>query len=83
MTKQIIEYFKKVDILTYNIMKKGLLFTFIVSAISGFALFTYSMNPVSLNLYYTGLTLFRSSCTIGVEFIICGLAIDTIKKQLI
>ena len=83
MIKKIIDYLKEVDSTTYKIMKKGLNFCLVLSLISALVLFTYITINSSLNVYYIGLSLFKLSCTLGVEFIVCGLVMDTVKKQLI
>ena len=83
MVNKIIGYFKDLDKLTYKIMKYGLEFSFILSIISAFILLTYSSTPLPISLYYIGLSLFKLSCSFSVEFIICGLVMDSIKKQLV
>lgn len=83
MIKKIIDYLKKLDIETYKIIKTGLIFCFSISLLSSFIMITYIIDSSSLNTYYIGLALFKLSCYLGVEFIVCGLVMDTIKKQLI
>ncbi len=83
MINKTIDYFKNLDKLTYKIIKKGLVFCLMLSLISAFILFTYSSSFLSPSVYYIGLSLFKSSCMFSVEFIICGLVMDTVKKQLI
>ena len=83
MINKTIDYFKNLDKLTYKIIKKGLVFCLILSLISAFILFTYSSSFLSPSVYYIGLSLFKSSCMFSVEFIVCGLVMDTVKKQLI
>ena len=83
MINKFIEYLKNVDKLTYKIMKKGLKFCFGLLVLSSFALIIYGLFAFSLDLYYIGLSLFKLGCTLGVEFIVCGLVMDTVKKQLI
>ena len=78
MINQILNRIKKIDELTYKIMKKGLIFSLMLCLLSAFILFIYSSIFVFPNVYYIGLSLFKLSCFLGVEFIVCGLVIDTI-----
>ena len=83
MINAIIKYFKNLDKLTYKIMIRGLYFCFIIGIISALLLFTYNIVKTCPNIYYIGLSLFKLSCSFFVEFIICGLVADSIKKQLV
>ena len=83
MLKNIINKAKKFESLTKKIIKYGFIFSFILSITSSIILFTYINFYSTPELYYIGLSLFKTSLTFAVEFIICGFAIDTIKKQLI
>lgn len=81
--KKIIDSFKNLDEITYKIMKYGLKTCFVICIVSTIILFTYETLFASPNLYHIGLSLFRLSLTFGIEFIICGIVVDSIKKQLI
>lgn len=83
MINRFIEYFKKLDSITYKIMKSGLKFCFFICIISAIILLTYNLTSHSPTLYYIGLSLFKLGCIFSVEFVICGLIVDSIKKQLI
>ena len=83
MLKNIIDKAKSFESLTKRIMKYGFYFSFFLCIISCTILFTYEHFYGSPDLYYIGLSLFKTSLTFAIEFIICGFAIDTIKKQLI
>lgn len=83
MIKSLINNFKNLDKLTYKIMKYGLKFCFLICIISIIILLTYETVLLSPTLFYIGLSLFRLSCIFGIEFIICGLVVDSIKKQLV
>lgn len=83
MISKIIGYFKNLDKLTYKIMKIGLSFCLILAILSALILFTYSAALLSPHIYYIGLSLFKLSCTFGVDFIVCGLVMDSISKQLV
>lgn len=82
MLKKILETFKNLEKITYKIMKFGLKFCFCICIVSIITLITYNMFFTTPQLYYTGITLFRLSLIFAIEFIICGLSVDTIKKQL-
>lgn len=81
MIKLIFDKFNSFDDKIKKIMKYGFKFSFAVSILSILILLTYelSSNP---DLYYIGLSVFKLSLFFIVEFIICALAIDTIKKQI-
>ena len=83
MINKIIDIFKKLDKLTYKIMKNGLFFCLTFATISALILFTYMTSSFSISTYYVGITLFKLSCIFSVEFIICGIIVDSIKKQLV
>ena len=83
MLKKIINSFKSLDNLTFKIMKNGLKFCFCVCILSIIILVTYNLVFLSPFLYYIGINLFKISIIFGIEFIVCGLVVDGIKKQLI
>ena len=83
MINKLLKDFKNLDKLTYKIMKIGLKTCFGICLFSTLILFTYDLTLTSPSLYYLGILLFKLSCVFGVEFIICGLVVDSIKKQLI
>lgn len=76
-----IEKFNSLEIVVKKIMKNGIMFSFIVSVIATLILLTYEFSG-NIYLYYIGLNIFQVSLFWAVEFVICGIAIDTIKKQL-
>lgn len=73
--------FNNMDTKVKKIMKYGLFFSLIMCLLSLAILLTYSVNPYP-DLYYIGLSTFKLSLFFVVEFIICAIAIDTIKEQL-
>ena len=83
MLKNMLDNIKKLDTKTKIIMKYGYISAFIVSVISGFILFTYEAFYHSPNLYYIGLQVFKISLVIAISFFVCGLVVDTIKKELL
>lgn len=75
--------FKNLDKLALSILKKGLSFCFILSTFSAIILFAYecfTLNPITFQI---GLILFKASTTFSMAFVICAIATDTIKKQII
>ena len=83
MFKEFIATFKNLDKLTCKIMKNGLKFCFCICIVSVLILIAYNIFGISPFTYYIGINLFRLSLIYGIEFIICGLVADSIKKQLI
>lgn len=83
MINIIIGYFKDLDKLTYKIMHYGLVSCLILSFFSALMLITYNIADTSPDVFHIGLSLFKLSCTFSVEFIVCGIVADSIKKQLI
>ncbi len=80
MMKLIIDKFNSMDEKTKKILKYGIYFSIFVCTISVFILLTYHFHA-SPDLFYIGLEVFRLGLFFIVEFIICALAIDTIKNQ--
>ena len=80
MFKEIINNLKKLDNLTKKIMKKGLIFCYILCLIGLIILFTYNFytEPV---LFLAGSTIFKLSLNFAVEFVICGFVVDKIKNE--
>ncbi len=83
MYKKLIDTFKNLDQLTFKIMRYGLKFCFGICILSTIILITYNLSILSPFMYYIGISLFRISIIFGIEFIVCGLVVDSIKKQLI
>jgi hypothetical protein len=83
MINKFINIFKNLDKLTYKIMKKGFKFCSVICYISTFLLLYYNLQFQSPFLYELGLSLFKLSLFFFIEFIICGIVVDGIKKQII
>ena len=81
MFKVLIDKFNTMDEKIKKIMHYGFVFSFIVCMISMVCLMVYNLNA-NLELYYIGLSVFRTSLFFAVEFLISAFAIDTIKKQI-
>lgn len=80
--KKIKELFENLDKKTLKIMKNGLKFSFLVLLISMAILITYLFFVHNNIIYQIGLLVFQISLYIGVDFIVSGIAVDSIKKQL-
>lgn len=80
MINNILNIFKNLDKLTKIIMKNGLKFCFMIGIISLIILVTYNLSFTVPILFNIGFILFKLSLIFGVEFIICGFAVDIIKK---
>ena len=83
MLNILINSFKNLDELTYKIMKNGFKFCFIICLISTTILFLYNLILSSPIWYYIGLSLLKLSLSFAIYFIICGLVVDSIKKEII
>ncbi len=79
MLKKLIQTFQSMDLLVKKIIQKGVHFCLGIAIIATVILLTYAFFK-SPQLYYIGLGIFQVSLFWAVEFVICGMAIDTIKK---
>ena len=75
--------FYNLDKTALHILKLGLKFCFILCIISIFVLLSYHFISLNLILFEIGLSLFKFSLIFAIEFIMCAIAADKIKKQLI
>ena len=66
-----------------KIMIFGIKFSIFICTISAIILFIYINFYTYPSLYYIGLKLFKTGSLFISYFIICGIASDTIKKDLI
>lgn len=78
--KELINNLDKTDL---KIMKSGLKLCFFVLLFSVLLLVFYLNYSHNFFLYELGLLIFKISCYIAVEFIVCGIIVDTIKKGII
>lgn len=83
MINNIINNFKNLDNLAKKIMKNGLNFCYILAIIALVILITYNLSFTIPILFSVGFIMFKLSLIFGVEFIICGFAVDKIKKQIL
>ena len=78
--QKIISELKNLDKDTCKIIKYGLLFCSFLALIAVGILLTYIFLGSNF-FYYLGLTLMKSSFTFAVEFVICGIVVDFIRKN--
>ena len=71
---------KNLDTDTLKIMKYGLFFCGSIALVSVAVLLTYIFLGSSF-FYHLGLTLMKSSFTFAVEFVVCGIVVDFIRKR--
>lgn len=75
--KELITNLDKTD---FKIMKYGLKICLIILLFSVFLLLLYLNAEHNFFLYELGITIFKVSTYIAVEFVVCGIVVDTIKK---
>ena len=78
--QKIISELKNLDKDTFKIMKYGFLFCGCIILIAVAVLLTYIFLGSSF-FYHFGLTLMKSSFTFAVEFVVCGIVVDFIRKK--
>lgn len=78
--QKMISELKNLDKDTFKIMKYGLLFCGAISLVAVAVLLTYIFLGSSF-FYHLGLTLMKSSFTFAVEFVVCGIVVDFIRKN--
>jgi hypothetical protein len=83
MFNNIISIFNELDIKIKKIMKYGFIFSISFCLLATIILLTYEMVYASPDLYYIGLKMVQTGLFFIVEFVVCGIAMDKIKKQLI
>lgn len=64
----------------FKIMKYGFWFSGLLAVIASIILLTYIFIGTNI-LFHIGFILFQSSLSIAVEFFICGVVVDFIRKQ--
>ena len=74
--------FKNVDKKDLKIMRNGLKFCFIILSISILILCTYLFANNSIFIYQIGMMVFQLSLYFAIDFIVAGLVVDTIQKQI-
>lgn len=80
---QLVNKIKNLDRKIVKIMNSGFIFSFLLCIISVISLFTYKYFYTVPNLYYIGISLFRTALMFACTFFICAIGFDTIKKEMI
>ena len=78
--QKMISELKNLDKDTYKIMKCGLLFSTFTALNSVAILLAYIFLGINF-LYYLGIALIEASFSFAVEFVICGIVVDFIRKK--
>lgn len=79
--KKIKTLFENLDKTDLKIMKIGIKFCFYILMFSIFLLSIY-LFVHNIFLYNLGLAIFKLSTYFAIEFIICGIVADIVKKQI-
>ena len=82
MIKKFKEKVSNIDKKILKVMKLGFKCCLGLGFIACFILLTYHYNINSPDLYYSGILLAKSSLFFFVDFIVCGFAVDTIRKEM-
>lgn len=80
--QKIKETFYNLDKKDLKIMCNGLKFCFLILLSSIAILFTYLFFINSIFIYEIGLLIFQLSLYLAIDFIVAGIVVDTIQKQL-
>ena len=83
MLSYFVKLFHSFDIITYKILKYGLLFCLTLGIISASFLLTYNFLFSSPFLFNLGMFILQIGFIFSVEFIICSVVIDKLKKDYI
>lgn len=81
MIKSLKNIFKELNSKTTKIMNYGFLFSLAICVISLVILTFYNLFVSSPFLFLLGITTLKFSFFLIVEFIICGIVVDSISKQ--
>ncbi len=83
MINTIINKAKNLDLQIKHIMKYGFIFSLLFCLLATLILYTYHAIYTIPIIFTVGTILFKASIMFFADFIICGVAFDTIKKQMI
>ena len=76
------EVFDNIDKKDLKIMRNGLKFCFLILLISVTMLITYLFFINNIFVYEIGILVFQLSLYFAIDFIVAGIVIDTIQKQI-
>lgn len=82
MLNAFVDNLRNLDIKVKNIMKYGFLFSLIFCLFSILILYTYHKTNHSPLAFTIGIILFKTSIMFFVDFFICGIAFNNIKKNM-
>ena len=74
--------FKNIDKKALKLMKNGLKFCFLILLISIIILLTYLFVTKNIFVYQIGILIFQLILYFSIDFIVAGLVVDTIQKQI-
>ncbi len=74
--------FNKLDKQDLKIMKNGIKICFLILMLSVFLLYMNMEFLHSIFIFDLAISIFKLSTYVAIEFIICGIVVDIIKKQL-
>ena len=74
--------FYNIDKKDITIMKNGLKFCFLILVISIIILLTYLFFVKNIFIYQIGILVFQLSLYFAIDFIVAGIVVDTIQKQI-
>lgn len=83
MFKDIISVFNELDKETKKIMYYGIWFSIAFCVVAAIILITYIHFLAIPDLFYIGLQMIKNGVVLISGFIVCGIAVDKIKKELI
>ena len=73
---------KNLDKDTYKIIKYGIFFSVFLALIASIILISYILLGINL-FYHIGELLIKSSFIFATQFVICGVIVDSIRKEII
>lgn len=83
MKNNVLKIFNNLEVKTKNIIKNGVKFCSIICSISLIMLLVYIFEFSAPILFEVGILLFQMSLLFSIEFLICGIVVDPLKKKLI
>jgi len=82
MLNKFMQDLNNIDKVTYTLIIKGIKYSFGITILSAILLLFYLCFTQNITLYYVGLLILKSSFFFSAFTIICGISMDTIKKQI-
>ena len=82
MIQKLIQRIKGIDQSILKIVRRGSVFSLYLGLFASLLLLSYCLFYPTPMLFYTGLSLIKTSLFFFVQFIACGFAFDIIKKQM-